>query len=74
MRRDYREVVERIHERGIAIMGCFVFGFDHDTLETFDETVEFVMESQHGSAAIRDRRAVSRHRALPAPESRRTAS
>jgi radical SAM superfamily enzyme YgiQ (UPF0313 family) len=27
-------------------MGCFVFGFDNDTLDTFDETVEFVMESK----------------------------
>ena len=46
MRRDYREVVRRVHDRGIAIMGCFVFGFDHDTLDTFDATVDFVMESK----------------------------
>jgi radical SAM superfamily enzyme YgiQ (UPF0313 family) len=46
MRKDYRSVVERIHERGIAIMGCFVFGFDADTAETFDRTVDFVMESR----------------------------
>ena len=46
MRKDYRLVVDRIHDRGIAIMGCFVFGFDSDTLETFDRTVDFVMESR----------------------------
>jgi radical SAM superfamily enzyme YgiQ (UPF0313 family) len=45
MRRDYFEVVRRIHDRRIAIMGCFVFGFDHDTLDSFDETVEFVLKS-----------------------------
>jgi radical SAM superfamily enzyme YgiQ (UPF0313 family) len=45
MRRDYHEVVRNIRARGIALMGCFVFGFDHDTLRTFDETVEFVMAS-----------------------------
>jgi radical SAM superfamily enzyme YgiQ (UPF0313 family) len=45
MRRSYYEVVEKIRDRRIALMGCFVFGFDHDTLETFDETVDFVMES-----------------------------
>ena len=45
MQRDYHDVVRRIRERRIALMGCFVFGFDHDTLHTFDETVEFVMES-----------------------------
>jgi radical SAM superfamily enzyme YgiQ (UPF0313 family) len=46
MRKDYRLVVDRIHDRGIAIMGCFVFGFDADTPETFDRTVDFVMESR----------------------------
>jgi radical SAM superfamily enzyme YgiQ (UPF0313 family) len=46
MRKDYKLVVDRIHDRGIAIMGCFVFGFDSDTLETFDRTVDFVMESR----------------------------
>ena len=46
MRKDYRLVVDRIHDRGIAIMGCFVFGFDSDTQETFDRTVDFVMESR----------------------------
>jgi radical SAM superfamily enzyme YgiQ (UPF0313 family) len=46
MRRDYHEVVRKIRDRGIALMGCFVFGFDNDTLDSFDETVEFVMASR----------------------------
>jgi len=46
MRRDYHEVVRKIRDRRIALMGCFVFGFDHDTLDTFDETVDFVMASR----------------------------
>src|SRR5215813_248126 len=46
MRRDYHEVVRKIRERGIALMGCFVFGFDNDTIDTIDETVEFVMEAR----------------------------
>jgi radical SAM superfamily enzyme YgiQ (UPF0313 family) len=45
MRRDYYEVVRKIRDRRIALMGCFVFGFDHDTLRSFDETVEFVLDS-----------------------------
>jgi radical SAM superfamily enzyme YgiQ (UPF0313 family) len=45
MRRDYFEVVRKIRDRRIALMGCFVFGFDHDTLRSFDETVEFVLDS-----------------------------
>jgi radical SAM superfamily enzyme YgiQ (UPF0313 family) len=41
---EYRTVVERLHDAGIAIMGCFVFGFDHDTPAVFEETVDFVNE------------------------------
>jgi radical SAM superfamily enzyme YgiQ (UPF0313 family) len=44
-RNNYYDVVRRLHERGIAIMGCFVFGFDHDSCDTFAETVEFVIDS-----------------------------
>ncbi len=39
---DYRYVIRSLHREGIAIMGCFVFGFDNDTRETFKETVDFV--------------------------------
>jgi radical SAM superfamily enzyme YgiQ (UPF0313 family) len=46
MRRDYHEVVRKIRERRIGLMGCFVFGFDHDTTDTFGETVEFVLASR----------------------------
>ena len=46
MRRGYHEVVRKIRDRRIAVMGCFVFGFDQDTLESFDETIQFVMESR----------------------------
>jgi radical SAM superfamily enzyme YgiQ (UPF0313 family) len=42
LRQDYHEVVRQLHRRGIGIMACFVFGFDHDTADTFAETVEFV--------------------------------
>ena len=46
MRRSYYEVVRKIRERKIALMGCFVFGFDHDSIATFDETVDFVLVSK----------------------------
>jgi radical SAM superfamily enzyme YgiQ (UPF0313 family) len=45
MRRDYGEVIRKIRARKIALMGCFVFGFDHDTLDTFEDTVDFVLAS-----------------------------
>jgi len=42
--KEYAEVIARVHERKIAIMGTFVFGFDHDGIEGFANTVDFVME------------------------------
>jgi radical SAM superfamily enzyme YgiQ (UPF0313 family) len=42
---DYRTVIERIHARGIAIQGCFVFGFDHDDTDVFDRTAAFAIDA-----------------------------
>ncbi|MFH1269294.1 MAG: radical SAM protein [Planctomycetota bacterium] len=38
----YADVVKRLHDHGIGIQGCFVFGFDHDDPSVFERTVEFV--------------------------------
>ena len=40
--RDYAEVVRKLHDHGIGIQGCFVFGFDNDDESVFERTVEFV--------------------------------
>jgi radical SAM superfamily enzyme YgiQ (UPF0313 family) len=45
MRRDYYEVVRRLHQYKIAIQGTFVFGFDNHTPNAFAETVDFAIES-----------------------------
>ncbi|PDW02588.1 B12-binding domain-containing radical SAM protein [Candidatus Viridilinea mediisalina] len=45
-RLDYRELTRRLHERKIALMGCFVFGFDHDDQDCFARTVELVAEAR----------------------------
>lgn len=39
---DYEEAIARIHRRGIAIIGCFVVGFDHDDASVFARTAEFI--------------------------------
>src|SRR5262249_213491 len=38
----YGEVVKKLHDQGIGIQGCFVFGFDNDDESVFERTVEFV--------------------------------
>ncbi|MCM2279812.1 MAG: B12-binding domain-containing radical SAM protein [Oligoflexia bacterium] len=40
----YAEVMRQMHQAGIIVQGCFVFGFDHDTRDIFRQTVERVQE------------------------------
>jgi radical SAM superfamily enzyme YgiQ (UPF0313 family) len=41
----YAGVIRTLHRRGISVMGCFVFGLDHDTAEVFERTARFVVEA-----------------------------
>jgi radical SAM superfamily enzyme YgiQ (UPF0313 family) len=42
----YRDVVRALHTRGIGIYGTFVFGYDADTPDTIERTVDFALEAQ----------------------------
>ncbi len=42
---DYRQLVDKLHRLHISVQGCFVFGMDTDTVEIFDETIDFVLEA-----------------------------
>jgi len=44
-KRDYMDVVKRIHKAGIAICGGFVFGSDEDGPDVFENTLQFLLES-----------------------------
>jgi len=39
---EYSRIIERIHSYGIAVQVGIVFGFDHDRLEIFKDTVDFL--------------------------------
>lgn len=41
---DYKQVVSKLHQRKIAVYGTFVFGYDYDTVDTIDQTVEFALD------------------------------
>ena len=43
---SYSSVVRALHRRGIGIYGTFVFGYDADTRDSFDRTLEFALESR----------------------------
>ena len=39
---EYLRVTDRIHSHGIAVQTGIVFGFDHDTPEIFEDTIDFL--------------------------------
>lgn len=43
---QYDELVKRLHDNGIGIVGSFMFGLDHDDPDVFDRTVEFAKRTK----------------------------
>lgn len=43
---EYSECIRKIKAYGIGVHGSFVFGFDNDPPEIFQDTVDFVMENR----------------------------
>ena len=43
---NYLGVVDKFHQRGIAVYGTFVFGYDADTAETIRQSLDFAMEAR----------------------------
>lgn len=41
---DYQRIVSSMHDRGMMIQGCFIFGLDDDTPDVFDDTAEMIDE------------------------------
>jgi radical SAM superfamily enzyme YgiQ (UPF0313 family) len=41
----YQEAIDRIHARGMTIIGNFIVGFDTDTLGVFKQTLDFVQKT-----------------------------
>ena len=40
---DYATAIRRLYDHGLMICGTFVFGYDHDTPDSFDRAVEFAI-------------------------------
>ena len=41
---EYIQAVENIHDHKMAVIGSFIFGFDTDTKDVFDETLKMIKE------------------------------
>ncbi len=46
LRHSYEESVRILQDMGIMVYGTFVFGYDHDTTDLFEETVEFALRTK----------------------------
>ena len=42
--KEYSQAVKNIHGHGMAVIGSFMFGFDSDTKDVFDETLKTIKE------------------------------
>ena len=41
---DYEKAIKKIYSHGIMIYATFIFGYPHDTIESFDEVYKFAMK------------------------------
>ena len=53
LRIDFSEAMRRFHGEGIAILGAFVFGFDHENKDIFEQTFEFIMKCRLTGVLLR---------------------
>lgn len=47
------EAARRFHEEGIPLLGAFVFGFDGESEDVFDRTIEFALKHRLDSLQVR---------------------
>ncbi|MEM7179299.1 MAG: radical SAM protein [Spirochaetota bacterium] len=47
-----KAAIQKMHRFGLRLYATFIFGYDEDTLETFQETVEFCIENKIYMAAF----------------------
>ncbi len=43
--RNFSDAIKKLHDHGIAIVGCFIFGSDGQTKDAFRRTIDFVLEN-----------------------------
>ena len=44
--RNYKEIIQRIHDYNIGVIGAFVFGSDGDGKDVFERTTEFIEDAK----------------------------
>ena len=49
---QYHRVIESVQSRGVSVNGCFIFGFDSDTVDTFEVANQFISNSNLSEVQI----------------------
>jgi radical SAM superfamily enzyme YgiQ (UPF0313 family) len=49
---SYEHAIQQFHDRGIIIYANLIFGYDHDTVDSFDITAEFAIQSKFALANL----------------------
>jgi radical SAM superfamily enzyme YgiQ (UPF0313 family) len=44
--RNFSDAIKKIHDHGIAIVGCFIFGTEGQQKDAFRRTIDFVLENE----------------------------
>ena len=50
---DFYEAMRRFHGEGFGILGAFVFGFDYENKDVFEQTLEFIMRGRLDCVQLR---------------------
>jgi radical SAM superfamily enzyme YgiQ (UPF0313 family) len=53
LRIDFHEAMRRFHGEGFGILGSFVFGFDYENKDVFEQTLEFIMRCRMDVVQLR---------------------
>jgi len=53
LRIDFYEAMRRFHGEGFGILGAFVFGFDYEKKDVFEQTLEFIMRGRLDCVELR---------------------
>ena len=53
LRIDFYEAMRRFHGEGFGILGSFVFGFDYENKDVFEQTLEFIMKCRMDVVQLR---------------------
>jgi radical SAM superfamily enzyme YgiQ (UPF0313 family) len=46
MRPNYENAIKRLHDHNVNVMGALIFGFDHESEDSYAETVEWAIQNK----------------------------